>query len=177
MDDIATWDYLLEKSGQKLIVMEDGQQKVKDCETICGRPVLGKILVLPKRAFEEFSTNKTWACISISDTFTFDAGMFPVITEVNRSYMIRLGFDDISRPKPGLTEMDIEQAKSIWDFVDQIWNEVDLLVIHCNAGMCRSPAVARAIAEKYYPETAELYNQLYHPNKLVYRLMKETING
>lgn len=171
---IGVWDALLEGSRRKQLIIENGQQKIIDCDVYCSRPVLGKIVVLPRRAFQEFFTTKKWACVSVMDTFAFDAGMFPTITEDNRLSLIRLGFDDISRPKPGLTEMNKEQAQSIWEFVDQVWDKIDLLVVHCNAGMCRSPAIAKAISDKYQPKQAELFDQLYHPNKLVYQLMTET---
>ena len=76
-------------------------------------------------------------------------------------------FDDIEWEKDNFQMLEEYQAKSIWAFVEKIWNDVEVLMIHCNAGISRSPAVAKAISAKYQPEFAEYFDQLYSPNKLV----------
>jgi predicted protein tyrosine phosphatase len=45
--------------------------------------------------------------------------------------------------------MNDKHASLIVEFADRIWNQVDLLVVHCDAGVCRSPAVGLALCEKY----------------------------
>jgi predicted protein tyrosine phosphatase len=40
-------------------------------------------------------------------------------------------------------------ATSIIEFVDRLSNQIDLLVVHCDAGVSRSSAVAMSICEKY----------------------------
>jgi len=171
MNDI--WGSLLEGSYRKTLIMDNGQQKVVDTDSYCERPVLGKILVLPRRAFKIFETDKSWACISISDAYDYNAGVRPKIGEQNRVSLLSLGFDDVEFEKSNRVIISAEQIKEIWDFVAEVWNKVDLLVVHCNAGISRSPAVAKAISDKYQANWSDIYDQLYCPNSLVYRLMNE----
>ena len=57
-------------------------------------------------------------------------------------------------------------AKEIIDF----WNEInsDLLIVHCEAGVSRSPAIAAALT-KINEEDDNFYFKNYRPNSLVYR--------
>jgi protein-tyrosine phosphatase len=43
-------------------------------------------------------------------------------------------------------------------------------MVHCLAGVCRSPAVAAAISQIKYNDDS-LYFDIYHPNTLVYNTM------
>lgn len=63
----------------------------------------------------------------------------------------------------GLTLFSNEHARSTLDFLDSL--RVDLLAIHCSAGLSRSPAVAMFVRDYYHAELmrpmreAELYNR------------------
>lgn len=168
------WLDIFEKSKTKLFVMNEAlqQQEIIEAENHFGRPVLGKILVLPRSAAEKFYYNKPWACISISESY--GNVPLPEIKEENRVDLLRLSFDDIEFPRPRMLMMSEEQAQETIDFAERIWNEVDLLMIHCAAGISRSTAIAKAISEKYQPNFANYFAQLYSPNNLVYKLLKES---
>jgi predicted protein tyrosine phosphatase len=61
-----------------------------------------------------------------------------------------------------------EQAVQVLDFVEKVWDKIDLLMVHCYAGFCRSPAIAAIISKIYYGDDLYFY-QHYRPNSWVYR--------
>lgn len=65
-------------------------------------------------------------------------------------------------------------AKQIIEFVEGNKNKVDTIFVHCDAGISRSAAVAKFIAEMYkldFPESYSIYN------KYVYRVLRNTITN
>jgi predicted protein tyrosine phosphatase len=141
-------------------------------DTRFGQPINGKLLVLSKSAAVDFTSNKPWACISIGS----EDGDWPKINRCQLVDVLQVSFLDLDR-LPELYDGDgvlinDNHAKLIWDFVDVVWDKIDLLVIHCLAGVCRSPAVAAAIAKIKYGDDS-LYFKSYLPNALVYRTMIE----
>ncbi len=68
---------------------------------------------------------------------------------------------------------DKSHANTILDFVKKNKNEIDLLFVHCEAGISRSPAVAAAISRIYFNDDAEWF-KMYKPNDLVYKIILET---
>ena len=151
--------------------MENAEQKIIDSDNYCGRPVLGKIVVLPQSALEEFTCPYPWSCISITGTGSLDR----VIDETNRVDIFRVQFDDIEFERPGthLQQITEQQGDDIWDFVEKVWDKSALLMIHCAAGISRSTAVAKAISDAYQPEQASYFDQLYSPNMLVYKVLRK----
>ena len=91
--------------------------------------------------------------------------------------VLRLRFHD-SIPVEGLTLPDTiklmttRQAGAIWRFVRQHQDEIRTLVVHCEAGMSRSPAVAAAICRGLGGDDARFFRDL-QPNLHVYRLVLE----
>lgn len=66
-----------------------------------------------------------------------------------------------------------DDAKEIIKFVEEIKDKVISLFVHCDAGISRSSAVAKFIAELYkldFPESYQLYN------RYVYRVITNTYN-
>ena len=68
--------------------------------------------------------------------------------------------------------MTVRQAKSIWRLIQQHKDEVDTVVVHCEAGMSRSPAVAAAICRGLGGDDAGFFRE-FLPNLYVYRLVLE----
>ena len=144
-----------------------------------GRPVLGKILILPRSSARQFTYDKPWACISIG---TFKEEL-PKINKVQLTDILQLTFVDLDA-QPGAAWLErhpgedklftSEQAKQIWEFVAKVWDDIDLLMIHCYAGISRSSAVGKAISEVYQPECVDYFGMLYDPNKLVHKILAET---
>ena len=69
--------------------------------------------------------------------------------------------------------MTQDQAKAIWDFVLRYRDRVGTIVVHCEQGMSRSPAVAAAIC-KALGGNEEPFFRKYAPNQYVYELLLAT---
>lgn len=144
-----------------------------------GRPVLGKILILPRSSAAQFRYEKPWACISVASA----SEELPKINAVQRVGLLQLVFADLDAPAspsfranyPELADRMFteEQAKQILQFTKHYWNEIDLLMVHCYAGHSRSPAIGKAISDAYQPEFSKWFDAFYAPNKFVYQVLKE----
>jgi len=140
-----------------------------------GRPVLGKILILPVLGAIEFKYSKKWACISINCSSLEGETTAKALKENGCSEILTLVFDDVwneSHANKGYLLMTSEQGELVRKFVDQQWEDVDLLVIHCQAGISRSSAIGKAISEQFQPEFSSFFSKLYRPNLHVYNLLK-----
>jgi predicted protein tyrosine phosphatase len=58
------------------------------------------------------------------------------------------------------------------DFVKQTWDGIEVLLVHCEEGNSRSPAVAAAIS-RIYLEDDRMYflPHMYWPNRHVYNVL------
>lgn len=83
-------------------------------------------------------------------------------------------FDDLDPHKSGLGEhdherpIDVDDARAIVEFVDSVAQEADGIVVHCRAGISRSAAVAKWIAEAYGLDFDEDYTD---HNEYVYDML------
>ncbi|NLF69520.1 MAG: hypothetical protein GX575_10755 [Candidatus Anammoximicrobium sp.] len=64
-------------------------------------------------------------------------------------------------------------AAEILDFVANVWDKVEVLLIHCDVGLSRSPAVAAALSRIYYGDDGPWF-ELDFPNRLVYEVLVAT---
>lgn len=88
-----------------------------------------------------------------------------------------LCFDDAEEIPDGcepgeIVLMSHEQAEEIRTFIEAHRSQVGTVVLHCEAGMSRSPAVAAALC-RAFGDDDHLYWQEYQPNRHVYRLVTE----
>jgi predicted protein tyrosine phosphatase len=119
------------------------------------------------RNAEFFRSDRPWAAISISSS-----NDFPMLDEKNRLGLLRLSFQDITDVgKPG--SFTAADAMQILDFVERMWDQVEVFLIHCEVGLSRSPAIAAALSRIHYGDDG-LWLEHYFPNPLVYRLLVET---
>jgi predicted protein tyrosine phosphatase len=82
--------------------------------------------------------------------------------------ILRLSFHDRDRPDPPESELfTADHARDIVRFVEDIRGAVDALVVHCEAGVSRSAAVAAALSQALYGEDRFFFDH-YMPNRLVY---------
>lgn len=94
-------------------------------------------------------------------------------------------FDDIYHvPFTHSGIITVKHAENIIDFLDYQFahQNFEKVLVHCQAGISRSQAIALFIA-KYYLHDEDLYNQLYHQrgkvtggNKLVYNRLVDAYN-
>lgn len=122
-----------------------------------------KLIVLPLSKARQYTSDKPWGAISI---VTFKGDM-PKLSSENRQGLLQLLFKDTDFERQEGVFQE-EQALQILDFVDSMFGKVDHLLIHCEAGRSRSPAVAAAISKIYANDDMHWF-RYYTPNMLVYR--------
>ena len=66
--------------------------------------------------------------------------------------------------------MTEDQARQVWKFVRQWEGRVGSIVVHCEQGMSRSPAVAAAICRAFGGDHQYFFRE-YQPNQYVFRLV------
>lgn len=94
--------------------------------------------------------------------------------------ILRLEFDDIDKEMTSMEAkhyqlFDGEDAGKIFYWLDK-WNRhLETIVVHCAAGISRSAAVAKFIAEMY--EVKDFNHQYTLYNKHVYRILRDTFYG
>ena len=74
---------------------------------------------------------------------------------------------------PEIKLMTRRQALTAWRFVYQYLAHVQTIVVHCEAGMSRSPAVAAAVCRGLGGDDRRFFQE-YQPNMHIYRLMLAT---
>jgi predicted protein tyrosine phosphatase len=102
-----------------------------------------RIVILSMARAESYQPHGTEVCISITDPKAPPARLSPAFRAV-----LRLGFTDIAEPSPLAWHVlfTAEHARAILDFIAD-WGNADRIVIHCMAGLSRSPAVGMGICD------------------------------
>ena len=83
---------------------------------------------------------------------------------------LRLVFLDADQPGDGFPESALfsnEHADRVWNFVLDHRPHIARIILHCDAGVSRSPGVAAALAKVLVGDDSEFFNR-YHPNRRVY---------
>ena len=111
---------------------------------------------------------RAWAAISITTKY----GEWPNLPEDRRSDLLQLWFDDWDKQDEEKTRrlFDEMMAGQILQWVQVVWPRIDMLVVHCQAGFSRSPAVAAVLARIFHGDDAEYFKKAY-PNRHVYRVL------
>ena len=114
-----------------------------------------RLLVLSRDAAEAYEPVQCEVCISIGDPLHLPVALSPKFTAV-----LRLNFSDITEDirHPTSRRFAAHDAKHIIEFISR-WRDVDQIVVHCRAGLSRSPGVAMAISELHGSPLEELGKQ------------------
>lgn len=91
--------------------------------------------------------------------------------------VLRLNFDDVdNKTSSAISPAD---AKRIVAFVKAWINQVELIIVHCEAGMSRSSGVCAALMLWINGDDAPIFsNAFYRPNMLCYRtVLNELLEG
>jgi predicted protein tyrosine phosphatase len=126
------------------------------------------MVVLSRENAQQYEPTQREICISISDPSAEPARLSPRFVSV-----LRLWFSDVVESEdPSDILFALEHATSISAFLDEA-SEVDRIVLHCNMGISRSPAVALGLCDLNGWATAELERK--HPgwNRLVRAVMRQ----
>jgi predicted protein tyrosine phosphatase len=90
--------------------------------------------------------------------------------------VLRLSFPDVevaSELHPEGELFSREHAAQVWRFVEEHRSKMERIIVHCDAGKSRSPAVAAALARILDGDDAAYFGGRYVPNMRVYRLLLE----
>ena len=121
-----------------------------------------EFVVLSREEAERYEPGEREVCISIADPDTEAARLSRRFAAV-----LRLNFTDVVEPEdPSDVIFSDDHARAIRDFIDG-WPDAARIVVHCHAGMSRSPGVALGLCDIRGWATAELERS--HPgwNRLV----------
>ncbi len=104
-----------------------------------------EVLVLSERDAQLHQPVGREVCISITDP----GKPLPVLS-IRFLAVVRLAFSDITEAldHPDLVLFDERHALEILWFVSH-WRKVDRIVIHCQAGVSRSPGIAAGLSELF----------------------------
>ena len=126
-----------------------------------------KIKVLSRQAFEEFKSDESFIVISITDPNSEKVKIKNKPIDILSLQFFDLD-KDIGQFPYSQFIFTINQAQQILNFVKKYKNKVNLIIVHCEAGISRSAGVAGALS-LIYNGTDEYYFEKYLPNMFVYR--------
>lgn len=127
---------------------------------------LSTVLFCSQKEAQERPAWPQWAVISITGSCTYPADL-----KDGWERVLRLEFDDIDTPEEPYQMFTEQQARDVIEFVqDCTQSGIDGILVHCHAGVSRSAAIAKWIAERYllpFPSGYMLYN------KHVFKVLRE----
>jgi len=129
--------------------------------------VVKQVLFASQAEAEKLAGLSDWIVISI--TGPADP---PAALKEGWGDILRLSFDDIDFAQDDMRPISAEDATRLVQFVRKYADTVDGVLVHCLAGISRSAAVAKFIAEKYqlpFPDAYASYN------RLVYRTLNQVL--
>jgi predicted protein tyrosine phosphatase len=103
-----------------------------------------RLRILSRESVERYEPQGVEICISITDPAAPAAEL-----SLGFAAVLRLAFSDIMRiESPEDVLFSPEHAAAIVEFVEQ-WRHADRLVVHCHAGVSRSPGVALGLCDRF----------------------------
>lgn len=123
-----------------------------------------KIEVRPKALAKIYNPGEAWACISIA-TYS---GTWPEFCDTP-SQLLQMSFADLDSKVNGFEIFESKHASEILDFYLNL-TDVSYLLVHCELGVSRSPAVAAALSKIFF-KNDDFFFKNYSPNIHVYRLI------
>lgn len=140
-------------------------------------PILDKVVTGRNDARNFDPPDVPWAVIQIAT----EEGDWPKVNKTKQMGCLQLFFADADHEvfreraeRMGSKMFNEDTANQIFDFVAEMKEKgVEQLLIHCEAGVCRSPAVAAAL-DKVDIGTDDYWFKNKSPNAFVYRIMLET---
>ncbi|MGC9261717.1 MAG: hypothetical protein ACP5I8_16765 [Phycisphaerae bacterium] len=118
-----------------------------------------------------------YVVISISDP---DKPRPKIKKQAGLREVLYLAFNDaepssLLEPSPEIKNITPEQANEICNFVHRHKADVGAIVVHCEQGMSRSPAVAAAISDALGLNPKRFW-QLHTPNEYVYHTVSDAFD-
>lgn len=134
--------------------------------------MFAEIKVMPKGKVPDFQPGVPFAIIQISTA----GGDWPLAQTENCVASFQIAFPDMDLPRPSFKEtFDNQKACSILDFVELVKDKIEVLAVHCEAGLSRSPAIAGALSKHFLGTDMVFFDAPFSPNMLVYRCMTNAL--
>lgn len=129
-----------------------------------------KITVFSRYEIEAIYDKITEPCIIISIYCPTDTPARIEKTEFVKDILF-LAFDDVEEDRTyGCKPMSKEDGVLVRDFVEKFKNEVNEIIVHCDAGVSRSAGVAAAIGKYLNGDDMFIFGRpRYSPNLTCYR--------
>ena len=125
-----------------------------------------KFLVLSRNQVRHVDPELDHITISVTDPNDSLANL-PFSQNPSCKGVLRLSFHDVDSEKNG-TIFTREQARQILDFVNDHLHEIELIVIHCEAGISRSAGIAASLSSIYLNHDSGFF-KTHIPNMHVFR--------
>ena len=107
--------------------------------------------------------------ISIKSTWDRELPYLSMNRKNNVKFILSLSFDDLDIEDDPRFAMTLEDGKKVADFVNQHYDEVDTIIVHCDGGISRSAGVAAAIMRVKEGDDWPLFDsRTNHPNMKCY---------
>jgi predicted protein tyrosine phosphatase len=120
---------------------------------------------------KEFNPDQKFAIITVTDS---EVNFIELPLQMIAWLKVKV--DDLEDgdklPNKRSSIFDMDHANAIKNFVEHTLDVVDFFIIHCDAGMSRSPAVAAALSLVFNGDDSEFFKGKT-PNRTVYRRMLE----
>ena len=128
-------------------VVRVGRPKLtKDTKQLMkGQPNPPELLILSEHSAGLYEPAGREVCVSVTDP-----GKLPALLSDRFLAVLRLAFTDIDQSPGDSWEVlfTADHAKEIVHFI-QRWSDVDRVVIHCRAGLSRSPGIAMGLCDVF----------------------------
>jgi predicted protein tyrosine phosphatase len=142
---------------------------------------MNKIIALSRRKAMEFTSDVPWAAIQIATNQDWE---HPKLNKCQLVDTLKLYFDDVDGvtqwggqspmdPHFDYTFFTDKMALTIWNFVISVKDKVDILLVHCEAGISRSSGIAGGLSKCLFDDDEIFFKKPYSPNMLVYRKILE----
>jgi len=116
-----------------------------------------------------------WAVISVTSAIASPADL-----QEGWTHVLRLAFDDIDVPEEPYVLFSEQQARSVIEFAAMCHGEkIEGILVHCSAGISRSAAIAKWIADRYqlpFNDKYMLYNKHVHTTLREERMLEGICN-
>lgn len=133
---------------------------------------IGKYKIMSRNGAEKYCTQKhpkRSAIISIKSSWDKVSPKLTT-TEVNGvKHILSLSFDDCEYEDSADHCMSYEDGRKVARFIDKVYNNVDLIIIHCDGGISRSAGVCAAIMRVKEGSDHPIFDSgTKHPNMTCY---------
>lgn len=128
------------------------------------------IKVLSRQKMESFSLDEDYAVISICEP---NENLPIFLEDTHRKKVLKIEIHDVDNKELAINHnykmIGNQEAIDILNYIESLKNKINVIVIHCFAGISRSSGVAAALYKIYTGDDSIIFeNPRYVPNSLVY---------